>query len=213
MEGIIMHKWFCYKEGIEIKKRINALSKEIFRKSIHMCAAIVPFLLNYAYWPVIILLALVLVFYCIAEVFRCKGKTIPLISAITAAAARKRDENHFVLGPATLAAGVLITALFFQPLSAAIGIFALAFGDGLASLIGKFFGRIHIPFSAGKTVAGSLTCFVAIFCSTFILTQNTHLALIIAFVGMIIEILPLKDFDNLFIPIIIAAISQFYFHI
>lgn len=208
-----MNKWFCYKEGIEIKKRINALSKEIFRKSIHMCAAIIPFLLNIAYWPVIILLSLVLIFYCIAEFLRYKGKTIPVISAITAAAARKRDENHFVLGPATLALGILITALFFQPLYAAIGIFALAFGDGLASLVGKFFGRIHIPFSAGKTVAGSLTCFVAIFSSTFCLTQKAFLSFAIAFIGMIIEILPLKDFDNLFIPIIIAAVSQFYFHI
>ncbi|MBO5137556.1 MAG: phosphatidate cytidylyltransferase [Spirochaetaceae bacterium] len=207
------HRLFCYKDGIQLKKHINELTKEIFRKAIHICAAFVPLLLRWAYKPVMILLTLVLIVYCIAEFIRYKGKTVPFISAITAAAARKRDENRFVLGPATLATGILVTAAFFNPCAAKIGILALAFGDGLASLVGKFFGRITIPFSDGKTVAGSQTCFIAIFCSTFLVTKRADVSFGVALTGMFIEILPLKDFDNLLIPIAIASISQFYFHI
>ena len=185
------------------------MTKELFRKSIHMCAALVPLMLSFAYIPVLSLLALVLVFYCVAETLRYKGINIPVISAITAAAARKRDENRFVLGPATLASGVLFTAIIFEPVPAAVGILALAFGDGLASLIGKFFGRIIIPYTSGKTVAGSLACFIAIFCSSFLVLNNVYISFIIALIGMVIEIIPLKDFDNLLIPIIIASVCQF----
>ena len=33
--------------------------------------------------------------------------------------------------------------------------------------------------------------------------------LVVALIGMVIEIIPLKDFDNLLIPIIIASVCQF----
>ncbi len=206
-------RWVCYQDGIQAKKRMNMLIKELFRKAIHMCTAFVPLFLSLAYYPVMVLLAVMLLVYCVAETLRCKGHTVPVISSITMVAARKRDENRFVLGPATLAIGVLLTAALFPTQPAAVGICALAFGDGLASLMGKCFGRIRIPFTGGKTVAGSLACFVAIFCSTAILTENTKVALGCGLVGMAFELLPLKDLDNLVIPIAIACLCQFYFHV
>lgn len=203
----------CEHDGVLAKKRMNMLIKELFRKSIHMCAALVPLLLNFAYYPVLVLLAIVLLLYCIAEWCRFRGRWIPVISPITMAAARKRDENKFVLGPATLATGVLLTAAFYPALPAAVGICALAFGDGLASLVGKCFGRIRIPFTGGKTVAGSLACFAAIFCSSYLLTGRAGVGLGCALVGMAFELVPLKDMDNLVIPIVIASFCHFYFHI
>lgn len=205
--------WFCYQDGIQAKKRMNMLVKELFRKTIHMCTALVPFFLHLAYYPVMILLGLTLVVYCVAEWCRYKGHSVPVISSITMVAARKRDENRFVLGPATLALGVLITAAVFPPLPASVGILALAFGDGLASLVGKCFGRIAIPFTGGKTVAGSLACFVAIFCSSYALTKRAKIALGCALMGTAFELFPLKDLDNLVIPIVIASLCCFYFHI
>ena len=104
---------------------------------------------------------------------------------------------------------------------ASIGIFALSFGDGLASLFGKLFGKIKIPFTQGKSVAGSLTCFTAIFISSFLLlyfskanlqflTDYSSLSLILAAVGMGIELLPLRDFDNLLIPVLIGAVANIF---
>lgn len=206
-------RWLCYQDGIQAKKRMNMLAKELFRKAIHMCAAFVPLFLGLAYYPTMVLLALVLVLYCVAEALRCRGHSVPVISSITMVAARKRDENRFTLGPVTMAVGVLLTAALFPDLPAAVGICALAFGDGLASLVGKCFGRIQIPCTGGKTVAGSLACFAAIFCSTFFLTDSTRVALGCGLVGMAFELLPLKDLDNLVIPVVIACFCRFYFHI
>jgi dolichol kinase len=197
--------------GTQIRKYINDIKKEVFRKSIHICSSFIPFLLHLSKTPVIILLFCVLIFYIICEFLRRKGKSVWFISDITLAAARKRDNDKFVLGPVTLCAGIILTALFFEEIPCAIGIYSLAFGDGLASLFGKLFGRVKVPYSQGKTVAGSLTCFAAIFVSVFCVCQNSAEALLIAAVGMLIEVLPLKDFDNLLIPVIIAFIAT-YFH-
>ena len=203
-----MIKVFCAQAGIDVKKRLNDVRKELFRKSIHICTAFVPLLLYYAYLPTLILLFCAGSAYLVAETLRRKGRYVPLVSDITAAAARKRDENKFVLGPLTLVMGILCAALLWTEAAAAVGIFALAFGDGLASLAGKTFGRIRIPFTFGKTAAGSLTCFAAIFCTTFCVCQNCFIALVIALIGMAIEVLPLKDFDNLIIPVLLGGVAQ-----
>ena len=150
------------------------------------------------------------IFYIIAESLRSNGHEIPLISDITAAAARKRDENKFVLGPVTLVCGIVAASVLWGETAASVGIFALAFGDGLASLAGKTFGKIRVPYTHGKTVEGSLTCFAAIFCSTFFVTNNCQIALIVATLGALIEVLPLKDFDNLLIPVLLGGIVTFF---
>ena len=195
--------------GILARERLNFIFKELFRKSIHICSSFVPLFLGLAYWLVIGLLIFAVTAYSVCEILRLKGYTIPLISKITEIAARKRDENRFVLGPVTLVLGILLAALALPLDCARIGIFALAFGDGLASLAGKLFGKVTIPGAGGKTVAGSLTCFLAVFVATFCCCQNCFVSLVVALCAMFIEVLPLADFDNLLIPICIGSIFKF----
>ena len=193
-------------ESIRIHK-INLLLKELFRKSIHLCSAIIQLLLKYFFLPVIILLFLAVIGYTVSEILRLKGKRVPLISKITELAARKRDENKFVLGPVTLVIGILIAAICLPLQAATIGIYALDFGDGLASLSGKLFGKIHIPFTKGKTAAGSLACLTAVFITSFFAQGNTAVIIQLAFSAMILELIPLADFDNILIPITIGGLS------
>jgi len=195
--------------GIVARQKLNSILKELFRKSIHICSSFVPLFLGLAYWPVIVLLILALVFYSISEVLRLKGYSIPLISKITEIAARKRDENKFVLGPVTLVIGILIAALVLPLDCAKVGIFALSFGDGLASLVGKLIGKVTIPGAKGKTVAGSLACFLAVYISTFCCCNNCLVSLLVAVCAMFIEVLPLADFDNVLIPILTGSIFMF----
>ncbi len=197
------------KNGIQSRQRFYILAKEFFRKSIHICSAFIPLLLHYAYPLTLSLLGTALVVYSICEILRVyKGISVPIISAVTAAAARKRDENRFVVGPVTLVLGIILSSLLFSEKAACIGIYALAFGDGLASLGGKLFGRVQIPFTEGKTVAGSLTCFLAIFISSFLVCHSAGTALVLAASGMFIEVLPLRDADNILIPVAIGCIAQ-----
>ena len=203
-------KYFCYQIGIELKNQLTSLRKEFFRKTIHICTAFVPLFLHFARIPAILCLCAAGIFYIIAECLRTNGHEIPLVSDITAAAARKRDENKFVLGPVTLVSGIIAAAVLWNETAASVGIFALAFGDGLASLAGKTFGKIQVPYTHGKTVEGSLTCFAAIFSSTFFVTNDCRIALLVAIVGALIEVLPLKDFDNLIIPVVLGGIVTYF---
>ncbi len=197
--------------GIESRQRFLILFKEFFRKTIHLCSAFVPVFLDNFYNLTLVLLISALFIYSVCEALRLNGINVPLVSAVTSAAARKRDENKFVKGPVTLCLGIIAAAVLFSPPARSAAIYALAFGDGLASLSGRIFGKIRIPLTQGKTAAGSLTCFAAIFISCFLTclpyTQNAaFIALCTAGAGMFIEILPLKDFDNLLIPVILGSL-------
>ena len=188
----------------------KVLLKEIFRKMIHLCSAAIPFLLKIAYWPVIIGFMIIVVLYYFCELLRLEGHPVPLISLITNTAARERDEGKLVLGPVTLVLGILFAALVLPLEYAKVGIYALSFGDGLASLVGKLCGKHKIPKAGGKTFEGSLACFIAVFISTWCVTRRIGVSLLVALLAMFIEVLPLADFDNLMIPI---AISSFYMFI
>lgn len=202
------NKGSCEKDGIIRRQRLNDIAKEVFRKTIHVSSAFIPLLLSINKPLILGLLTAALLFYTVAEFCRLNGRQIPLVSAITAAAARKRDENRFVLGPVTLCLGIIFCALIYKSPASSIGIFALSFGDGLASLAGKLFGKVKIPLTEGKTAAGSLTCFAAIFISSFCVCSNAKVSLCAASVGMFIEVLPLKDFDNLLIPLALGGIAS-----
>lgn len=198
----------CPRVGIDQKKHLISLKKEFFRKTIHMCTGFIPLFLHLNKTVTLILLCCALLCYSISEILRLHGIEIPLVSHITQAASRQRDNNGFVMGPVTLVLGIVLTTVLFDEQSGRVGIFALAFGDGLASLGGKTFGKVRVPFTNGKTAAGSLTCFSAIFVCSFAVTNNTAMALILAAAGTLIEGLPLKDYDNLFLPVLLAFMTD-----
>ncbi len=185
---------------------VNDLLKEFFRKTIHICASLVPFLASWHYSLTITALCLVTLAYVYCEYNRMRGRPIPFVSRITAYASRRRDDGRFVLGPVTLSLGILFTLLLFPPSAARVGIFALAFGDGVASLAGKIYGRIKIPGARGKTLEGSSACLIAVYASTMAVTHNPVIALEAALFAMLIEVLPLKDYDNFFIPLAISSL-------
>lgn len=184
---------------------VNDLLKESFRKSIHICASFVPILAVMNYNVTLLALLSVITFYSFCEYQRLIGSSIPVVSKITAYASRSRDEGRFVLGPVTLGLGVLLTLVIFPISSARIGILALAFGDGIASLAGKIFGKIKIPFTQGKSVAGSLACFSAVFLAVLTVTHDPLRSLEVAAFTTVIEMIPVKDYDNLLIPLCVSA--------
>ena len=145
---------------------MSAFYKELFRKSIHICSAFVPLLLHFLFWPCIVALAIVGILYFVCELLRINGKPVPLISWITLTASREQDTQKIIAGPIFLVAGIIVSSLILPEKYYIVGIFALAFGDGLASLVGKKFGNKKIPFTKGKSYAGSFACFAAVFISS-----------------------------------------------
>ena len=183
---------------------VEELLVEVLRKTIHLASALTVVFADRWYTITIAGIIGISVFYCISEFLRMRGYELGIIAHITRYASRKRDKGRFVLGPLTLAGGIALALLLFPMHTAKIAIFALAFGDGLASLIGKRFGKIRLAVFKDKTVAGSLACFAAVFISSFAVSGSFWKSLILGIAGAGIEMLPLKDYDNLLIPIAIG---------
>ena len=126
------------------------LKKELFRKTIHISSAFIPFFYFYQRFWVITGLLLITLIYFASELLRIKKISLPLISQITEFAARTRDEGKVILGPITLVVGIFLAFTLFDYRTAVIAIFALSFGDGVASLFGKLLGGPKIPLTFGK---------------------------------------------------------------
>ena len=178
-----------------------AIRTEIFRKSLHMLIALVPALAAYlGAGATLTILAGGTLFYTLAETGRQHGHPVFLIGRLTVLSTRDRDRGRFVLGPVTLGLGAMIALFLYPAPVAAIAIYALAFGDGLASLVGKVAGRRTL-FGTSKTVEGSLTCFAAVFAASAQFVSRPEQAFLIALGATVIEALPSDDFDNLLLPI------------
>ena len=194
--GTILH--FTFPEG---KTTRRELSIELTRKSIHILIAFVPLIASISRSLIVTLLVSGCTAYTLFETLRFNGIMVPLVSALTARAARLRDSGKFVLGPVTLGLGALLSTLLFRESAAAIAIYILAFGDGLSSLVGKAFGRLKLPLTKGKSLEGSLTCFTVSFLSTFAVSGLALPSLAVAFAATLAEAVPARDWDNVLLPL------------
>ena len=185
---------------------IGETKTEVVRKSIHFLIALTPGMAVINYPLTVLALMTGVLGYTIMEQMRLAGVEVPLVSTLTSMASRPRDMDRFVLGPVTLGIGALLALLLFPAPAACIGIYALAFGDGFASLVGKLFGRVRPVFLLGKSVEGSIACFVAVFISAWLVSRNYTVALIAAVAATAVEALPLKDYDNIALPLLVGAV-------
>ena len=182
-------------------ERSREIQTELFRKSIHILVGAVPLTaaINLNFTRAALVCGIIVFLY--AEKVRLSGGSLPFITSITNRASRSRDQKKMVLGPLTLAFGALFTLFFFKEPTASVGIFALAFGDGLSSVIGKIFGRIKLPFTGGKTLEGTLTVFLVVFPVALAAGADLWAAFIVAGAAAFLEALPLHDLDNLILPV------------
>jgi dolichol kinase len=184
------------------------LKTEVIRKSIHFLIALSPLMASVNRSATVILLMAGTLLYTFMENLRLSGVKVPLISSLTAMASRSRDLGSFVMGPVTLGLGSLLALLLYPSPAAAIAIYALAFGDGFASLVGKIFGKVRPAFMCGKSVEGSLACFIAVYISAWRVSNNFSISLVAAMTATAVEALPLGDYDNLALPVTVGLAVQ-----
>lgn len=183
------------------RPKATSLQTEFLRKGIHFLIALVPILAKQDRSLTALLLVYGIAFYTLCETLRLNGYHIPFISGITERASRERDQGHFVLGPVSLGLGALLALVFYPDPAASVAIYTLAFGDGLASLVGRHLGRLRPAFLKGKSIEGSLACFSIVLAVVSLLGFSMPVALITATAATIVEALPLKDYDNIILPV------------
>ena len=148
--------------------------------------------------------------------------------AAVQAMSRTGDRREILRGPLFYGiVFVLLTLIFWD--DSPIGMVALMLmcgGDGLADIIGRRFGKKGLPWAKNKTWEGSLGMFVGgwtfavgilggyllfdIFAgplATYILPIT-----LIAFCGMLVESLPIKDVDNPTVTLTAVVLGYFLLH-
>ena len=116
--------------------------------------------------------------------------------------------------------GVLVAWFWYlrQPQYAALGVLVMAWGDGLAALIGQRFGQHHYKvFGMQKSWEGSLAMTIVsyIICSLIFLSiqgniwQTWAISLIVALAATALETVSLLGVDNLTVPLGSAALAFF----
>ena len=186
----------------------NEDKTEMVRKSIHFCIALCPGMAAVNLRLTILALAAGIVCYSAMELLRLSGVSVPLVSALTGMASRPRDMGRFVMGPVTLGIGALLALLLFPAPVASIAVFALAFGDGFAGLTGKLFGYCRPAALLGKSIEGSLACFAATYFCAYLVSHNYAVSLAAAVTATAVEALPLEDYDNIALPLIVGFAVQ-----
>jgi phytol kinase len=194
-------------EAIQSIKASRSLQNEVLRKMLHFLIALVPPLAAWNLPFTVLLLSSGTIFYAAAEVARVSGTSVFVIGEVTSIVARPRDRGKLIMGPVTLALGAMLALLLYPEPSASIAVYALAFGDGLASLVGMTLRGPRLPFTRGKTVSGSLACFLAVTLIAGSLGFHGVSAAAIGFAAAFLESLPTGDFDNILIPIGVGALA------
>lgn len=127
--------------------------------------------------------------------------------------AMEREGGKEDLGTVYYAVSLLILALIaFSPLSSpefgAFGILIMGYGDGMAAVVGRRFGKRKFSICGSqKSLEGSFTMFVFSFLTAFTLlsffsSSDTFLySFLIALVATILEAITPHGFDNLTVPI------------
>ena len=185
-----------------MQRIITVMQQEACRKIIHSLIVFVPLIARYSYSLAYFLLTAGIIIYSWSEFQRLTGHYVPVFSEIKAKAFRSQDMIHFAKAPVTLALGAMGALALYPMPAAAVAIYSLAFGDTAACLVGKSFGKTKIPYT-NKTWAGSAACFATVFALAFhatgcSFTKTTAVAL----AATLTELLPIKDYDNLLIPLV-----------
>ncbi|MDR1277240.1 MAG: phosphatidate cytidylyltransferase [Treponema sp.] len=197
-----------FRAGIFPVPEFYELKTEVVRKSIHFLIALSPTMAAVSRPFTVLFLIIGTLGYTYMETLRLLGIKVPIISSLTSMASRSRDMGHFVIGPVTLGLGALLALLLYPAPAASIAIYALAFGDGFAGLVGKFFGRLRPAFLRGKSIEGSLACFTVVFIAAWQVSGSFRISLIAALTAMSVEALPLEDYDNLALPVTVGLAVQ-----
>lgn len=204
------------------------ISGQLSRKIIHigtgpifvLCWLIFPNTTNSRYIAALVPFAITLQFFLV-------GIGVLRDESAVQAMSRTGNPREILRGPLYYGLVFVLITIFFW-YDSPIGIVALMLmcgGDGLADILGRRYGKSHIPWNPRKSWIGSLGMFSGgLILSIFILAIyismgifNTTLIdliptiLFITFLATIVEALPLQDVDNITVTATAVLLGYYLF--
>lgn len=153
--------------------------------------------------------------------FLLVGLGIMKDEASVKAMSRSGNPREILRGP--LMYGIVFVVLtliyWYDSPTGIVALMILCGGDGLADIVGRRWGRVKLPWSSGKSWAGSMAMFgggfvlgamiLVIFVNIGLLSApfSTYLTplLVTALVATIVETFPIRDWDN--VTVTLASVA------
>jgi dolichol kinase len=191
----------------------TVLLHELVRKAVHLLIAFLPLIAEASMPAAFLLLCLGMAYYLYSEMIRVfyRGVSpVPLyltawVRRMTLFAARRQEPQTVMIAPLTLGTGALLSLLLFDHETMRIAVFALAFGDTAAALMGNVMPLKRCGFIPRKSIGGTLGCLAAVVISTYYVTRTWQTALICGAAAAIVELIPLKEYDNISLPLAVGV--------
>ncbi|HEY1645659.1 MAG TPA: hypothetical protein VGF75_04780 [Candidatus Saccharimonadales bacterium] len=181
--------------------RIKRPNDEISRKSVHIIVgSFVAFWPYYLKWTEIELLGLA--FFAVVYV----SKHLKIFQAIHSVQRPTMGEVFFALSI------TLVALVTHDPLIYMTAILSMGLADGLAAILGSYFGKStnYSIFGNTKSIVGSLTFYIVVLLLLANYHAHTHLPengavyLSLGLVATALENVSALGLDNLFVPLLIA---------
>jgi dolichol kinase len=142
------------------------------------------------------------------EYIRSKNEKFNVFILKILGGVHRKSEEHKISGLPWTLAGAFLTIFLFENKTFVLASFLyLAFGDAVAALFGKAFGKHKIY--AGKSLEGSTACFIACFIVGLFILPSWQFALAGAVCAAFIETVPWPLNDNFWMQILNAGILTY----
>jgi dolichol kinase len=178
---------------------------EVLRKSVHVSAIVIPlgvWFMEPIYWRPLLYLATVLI--VAMDLTRLKHDRLKAYVRSMVGRSLRKHEDYELTGASYMVIACLLVAELFPLDVAVVSMGYLIVGDGVAGLIGKSWGRHRLAF--GKSWEGTLSALFANLAVGLLVFQRPAPAILGAFLGTVVELLPLPLDDNLAIPLMAGGI-------
>ena len=192
----------------EAHAAVKRVESEAPRKAIHLASIVIPIGILYA--PIVVsrrvllLVALALLVTDLVKIHQPRLRTY--FTQFFGHLIRRHERAGVTASTYMLVSALLATYLFDREVAAAAMVFLIV-GDFCAAMVGKAVGRTPL---FGKTLEGFAAGFVASFLVAWLLVPSLGVRdlLIAAFVGSVVEILPIPVDDNFRIPLVSGLVLQ-----
>ncbi len=116
----------------------------------------------------------------------------------------ERSRRRRYSGAINFLAGIGVIIFILPENIASISIIVLCIGDGVSTLVGRYFGKNRLFHNDSKSWEGSLSGFAASTAVCLLIT-NLPVALFASFIGMFVESLSIGVDDNLSVPFAVGV--------
>lgn len=126
---------------------------------------------------------------------------------------QRKEEERRISGVFWTSLGCWLTVFFFgnAPMIVCSAFFYLAFGDAAAAIVGRSLGRVRFTIGGrSKSMEGSLACLAACLASGWAVGLPIPAVIAGAAAATVVELLPVPLDDNLWLPLVSAAVLSLF---